>query len=139
MNLSFPPPLQPGDLIAITAPSSGVVPAQHALLDQAIAQLQQLGFRVVEGECLRSQFKNTSADKQLRARELMQFLKDPQVKAVMPPWGGELAMELLELMDFQCLSRLAPKWFVGFSDLTTLQFPLTTLSGWATLHGPNLM
>nr|WP_246494768.1 S66 peptidase family protein [Brenneria izadpanahii] len=48
-------------------------------------------------------------------------------------------MELLELIDFDRLAQTAPKWFVGFSDLSTLHFPLTTLSGWATVHGPNLM
>src|SRR5476651_1811373 len=53
--------------------------------------------------------------------------------------GGDLAMELLELIDFNLLAQSEPKWFVGFSDLSTLHFPLTTLSGWATLHGPNLM
>jgi len=27
----------------------------------------------------------------------------------------------------------------GFSELSTLQLPLATIAGWATLHGPNLM
>ncbi len=57
----------------------------------------------------------------------------------MPPWGGELAMELLPLLDFHALAEVPPKWFSGFSDLSTLHFPLTTIAGWATLHGPNLM
>lgn len=69
----------------------------------------------------------------------MSYLTDPDIKAVMPPWGGDLAMELLDLIDFDLLSRSKPKWFVGFSDLSTLHFPLTMISGWATLHGPNLM
>ncbi len=69
----------------------------------------------------------------------MSYLTDPDIKAVMPPWGGDLAMELLDLIDFDLLSRSKPKWFVGFSDLSTLHFSLTTISGWATLHGPNLM
>ncbi|BCA39746.1 LD-carboxypeptidase [Kluyvera ascorbata] len=69
----------------------------------------------------------------------MQFLCDPEVKAVMPPWGGDLAIEILERIDFERLKAVEPKWFSGFSDLTTLHLPLTTLSGWATAHGPNLM
>jgi muramoyltetrapeptide carboxypeptidase LdcA involved in peptidoglycan recycling len=69
----------------------------------------------------------------------MRFLLDPEVAAVMPPWGGELAIELLHRIDFQALSKVPAKWFVGFSDLSTLHLPLTTISGWATLHGPNLM
>ncbi|SQC36618.1 peptidase U61 [Klebsiella pneumoniae] len=70
----------------------------------------------------------------------MSYLTDPDIKAVMPPWGGDLAMELLDLIDFDLLSRSKPKWFVGFSDLSTLHFPLTTISGlgyfaWAKPHG----
>lgn len=139
MSVRFPPKLNPGDVIAVMAPSSGVSPHLHPQLDRAIDNVKKRGFRVIEGTCLRAQFKNKSADKTSRADELMSFLTDPEIKAVMPPWGGDLAMELLELIDFDYLARIPPKWFVGFSDLSTIQFPLTTISGWATLHGPNLM
>ena len=67
------------------------------------------------------------------------FLLDPAVAAIFPPWGGELASELLESIDFEALRSVQPKWLLGYSDLTTLQFPLTLISGWATAHGPNLM
>lgn len=139
MSVRFPPKLIPGDLIAITAPSSGVPQHLHPRLELAIGSLKKKGFRVLEGGCLRSQHKNKSSCKNSRAEELMSYLTDPEIKAVMPPWGGNLAMELLELIDFNLLAQSEPKWFVGFSDLSTLHFPLTTLSGWATLHGPNLM
>lgn len=139
MNLRIPRPLVAGDVIAITAPSSGVPAHLHARLDLAIKNLEQRGYVVREGKCLRTQFKNKSADKAARANELMAFLTDPSIHAIMPPWGGDLGMELLELLDFNQIRLCEPKWFVGFSDLTTFHFPLTTLCGWATLHGPNLM
>lgn len=139
MNIRYPKPLAPGDLIAITAPSSGVAEPMHPRLELAIAALRDRGYRVVEGECLRQHTKQTSATRDLRARELMAFLTDPDVCAVMPPWGGELAIELLPLIDFRALLAMRPKWFVGYSDLSTLHLPLTTLAGWATLHGPILM
>jgi muramoyltetrapeptide carboxypeptidase LdcA involved in peptidoglycan recycling len=69
----------------------------------------------------------------------VRFLSDPAVGAIMPPWGGELAIELLDLIDFAALSFMLPKWLLGYSDLSTLQLPLTLVSGWATAHGPNLM
>jgi muramoyltetrapeptide carboxypeptidase LdcA involved in peptidoglycan recycling len=139
MNIHYPKPLAPGDLIAITAPSSGVPAPFHHRLDRAIDSLRVRGYRVVEGAYLRQQQKQASATPELRAAELMRFLLDPEVAAVMPPWGGELAIELLHLIDFQALSKVPAKWFSGFSDLSTLHLPLTTISGWATLHGPNLM
>lgn len=139
MNIRYPKPLALGDLIAVTAPSSGVSELMLPRLDLAISALRNRGYRVVEGECLRQQIKQTSATRYLRAKELMSFLADPEVSAVMPPWGGELAIELLPLIDFRALSDMHPKWFVGFSDLSALHLPLTILAGWATLHGPNLM
>lgn len=139
MKLRIPSRLVSGDTIAITAPSSGVPAHLHPRLGLAISALRAKGFRVVEGCCLRQQHKNKSADKHQRAAELMHFLCDPAVKAVMPPWGGELAIELLEMIDFNRLKGINPKWFSGFSDLSTLHLPLTILCGWATLHGPNLM
>lgn len=139
MPVRFPAKLVPGDLIAITAPSSGVPAHLHPRLDLAIANLKARGYRVYEGRCLREQYKNQSASPLLRAEELTFCLTEPEIKAVMPPWGGDLAIELLELLDFQMFAQAAPKWFTGFSDLSTLHFPLTTLSGWATVHGPNLM
>lgn len=139
----FPPrcpkPLAAGDLIAITAPSSGVQPSRHARLDRALDALRQLGYRVVEGDCLRAEQQQASAPAAQRAAELMRFLCDPAVAAVMPPWGGERAIELLPLLDFEALAALPPKWLVGFSDLSTLQLPLLLRAGWSSLHGPNLM
>jgi muramoyltetrapeptide carboxypeptidase len=139
MNIRFPKPLAHGDLVALTAPSSGVPAPLHSRLDRAIDALRNRGYRVVEGECLRQQFKSASAGREHRASELMRFLTASDVAAVMPPWGGELAIDVLPLLDFHAFVNVEPKWFTGFSDLSTLHLPLTTIAGWATLHGPNLM
>ena len=85
----FPPrcpkPLAAGDLIAITAPSSGVQPSRHARLDRALDALRRHGYRVLEGDCLRAEQQQASAPAAQRAAELMRFLCDPEVAAVMPP------------------------------------------------------
>ncbi|WP_419190199.1 S66 family peptidase [Saltatorellus ferox] len=135
----FPEPLRPGDLIAVTAPSSGVLPTMHSRLELAIEHLRAQGFRVIEGACLRDQRRSTSAPRNERAAELMRFLQDPEVAAVIPPWGGELASELLDVLDFEGLRDSKPKWMLGYSDTSTLLMPLTLVTGWATAHGPNLM
>src|SRR3546814_10269446 len=69
----------------------------------------------------------------------MSMLLDPEVRAVVPPWGGELAIDLLDLLDWDALAQAEPTWLVGYSDLTTVMVPLTLRTGWATLHGSNLM
>jgi muramoyltetrapeptide carboxypeptidase len=137
--LKFPAPLLPGDLIAVPAPSSGVTGKHVARLELAIAHLRSRGYRVIEGGNLRSQHKDASAAASLRAEELRQFLHDPEVAAIIPPWGGELASEILELLDFQSLRQARPKWMLGYSDISTLLLPITLLAGWASAHGTNLM
>lgn len=104
-----------------------------------LSHIRSRGFDVVEGDCLRGQYKDASAPREQRAKELIGLLLDPSVAAIFPPWGGELASELLESIDFEALRSVEPKWLLGYSDLTTLQFPLTLISGWATAHGSNLM
>jgi len=138
-RLKYPRPLRNGDTIAVTAPSSGVPAMWHPRLDLAIAHLEASGFKVVEGNCLRTQLKDASAPPEERAAEWMRFMRDPSIAAVMPPWGGERASDLLPLLDFASLQRCTPKWHLGFSDLSTLHLPLTLISGWATAHGANLM
>jgi muramoyltetrapeptide carboxypeptidase LdcA involved in peptidoglycan recycling len=137
--IRFPRPLEAGFTIAVTAPSSGVPEPMHRRLDLAIDALRARGFVVLEGHCLRGNVGQVSAPAHDRADELMRFLDNPSVCAVMPPWGGEFALELLPLIDFERLRAGVPKWFCGFSDLSTIQLPMLLNAGWASLHGPNLM
>ncbi len=136
--MRYPKPLQAGNVVAVTAPSSGVQPEFEPRLQYAIEHLSGRGFQVVVGACLAADGP-TSAAAPERAAELMTFLTDPLVRAVVPPWGGELAIDLLPLLDFAALAAAEPTWLVGYSDLTTLMLPMTLRTGVATLHGCNLL
>lgn len=138
MSLRFPRPLRPGDRIGVTAPSAGVQPSMRGRLDAAVAALGERGLEVVLGECLGTPGV-TSAPKEQRAAELTAMLCDPTIAAVVPPWGGELGIDLLDLLDWAALERAEPTWLVGFSDTSLLLVALTTRLGWGTLHGANLM
>ena len=39
--------------------------------------------------------------------------------AVVPPWGGELAIDLLDQLDWDALAAAEPTWLVGWSDICT--------------------
>lgn len=136
--MRFPRPLQPGDCIGVTAPSSGVEPRFRRRFEVAIGSLRDRGYDVVLGECLGTP-SVVSAPKEERAAELTGMLADPVIRAVVPPWGGELAIDLLDQLDWDALAAAEPTWLVGYSDLSTLMLPVTTRLGWATLHGSNLM
>jgi muramoyltetrapeptide carboxypeptidase LdcA involved in peptidoglycan recycling len=134
----FPRPLVPGDTVAVTAPSSGVPAELWPRLEFAVAWLRERGFEVVVGDCTSGDHVR-SAPRDDRAAELTGFLTDPGIAAVLPPWGGELAIDLVDALDWDRLAAAEPTWLVGWSDISTLLVPLTTRLGWATLHGVNLM
>ena len=139
-HIIYPPPLQPGDIIGITAPSAGFGPALEARYQFAVRHLHNLGYRVKEGHCLRSPNEAmASAPARERAAELTEMLQDSSIAAVIPPWGGEILIDILPLLDFSMLSHCKPKWILGYSDLSTLILPYTLLTHTATAHGSNLM
>lgn len=138
MTLRYPDPLVPGDRIAVTAPSSGVATRHRPRLDHAVAALEARGYDVVLGECLDGT-SPVSAPASERAAELTAMLVDPSVRAVVPPWGGELAIDLVRLLDWEAIAAARPTWFVGYSDTATLLTAMTLRTGVATVHGPALM
>jgi len=138
VTLRYPAPLRPGDRIAVTAPSSGVPADLRPRLEFCLEHLRQRGYDVVVGECMDGA-GIVSAPAEQRAQELTDMLTDPDVRAVVPPWGGELAVELLPHLDLPAIAAADPTWLVGFSDLSTLLLPITTVTGTATLYGQNLL
>ncbi|WP_371671617.1 LD-carboxypeptidase [Streptomyces sp. NBC_00289] len=138
MTVRYPRPLRPGDRIGVTSPSSGVPKELRGRLDVAIGDLEARGYEVVVGRCMDGA-GHLSAPAAERAAELTDLLTDPAVRAVVPPWGGETAIDLLPLLDFDRLREAEPTWVVGFSDMSTIITPLTLRAGVATVHGNNLM
>ncbi len=138
MPLKYPAPLHPGDVIGVTAPSTGVPEALRARYAFCAEQVGARGFKVRTGQCVFGEGV-VSAPREARAEELMRMLMDERIAMVFPPWGGELAIDLLPLLDFKRLADARPKYLCGYSDLSTLMLPLTTLTGLATLHGSCFM
>lgn len=137
-TIRYPRPLRAGDRVGVTSPSAGINRDVEARLDFTVDWLRAHDFEVVLGDCLHSE-EIVSAPAKDRAQELTEMLLDPEIQAVVPPWGGELAIEILPHLDFEQLAGAEPTWVVGYSDISTVLAPLTTLTGVATLHGQNLM
>jgi muramoyltetrapeptide carboxypeptidase len=137
VELRFPAPLRPGDRIAVTSPSSGVAGAETVRIDFAIAWLRRRGYDVVVGRCMDGS-THVSAPREQRAAELTAMLTDPSIRAVVPPWGGVTAIDLVDLLDYDAIAAADPSWVVGYSDSSTWMLPLTLRTGLATLHGDNL-
>ena len=122
--------------IAVTAPSSGISQPMHHLLHQSIQKMQEKGYYVKTGETAWTQENAKSASAKKRADELNKMLSDPSIQLIFPPWGGELLIEVIELIDY---GNILPKWILGYSDISLLLFVVTVKTGIATAHGTNLI
>ncbi|MDD4125907.1 MAG: LD-carboxypeptidase [Eubacteriales bacterium] len=138
--MKYPRILQKGDTIGICAPSSGA-PGEvlSTRLDNAISNIKALGYNVIETASTRNSVKCVSADSATRAAEFMSLYENPDISAILPPWGGEFLMDMLPLLDFEKIAALPVKWICGLSDVTTLTFTLTLKCDIATIHGSNLL
>lgn len=135
----YPAPLVKGSVIAVTAFSAGIEEKHEARYQHVINGLIVRGYIIKEGQCLRGNNQHVSAPLKQRVEELMAFLLDDTIDAIAAPWGGELVMELLPLLDFDAIAKAKPKWIFGFSDISTLSVVMTAKLGWASAHTTNLM
>ena len=135
--IRFPAPLRPGDRIGVTSPSSGVEGAGVRRVEFSVDWLRRRGYEVVVGDCMDGA-SHVSAPKHVRGAELTSMLTDPDIRAVVPPWGGETAIDVLDQLDWDAIDAAEPTWLVGWSDCSTIMLPLTLRLGIATLHGDNL-
>ena len=114
MRPRFPAPLRPGAVVGVTSPSAGVPAELRARLDVAVESVRSRGYDVVVGQCMDGA-RHVSAPAADRAAELQRMLLDPSIAAVVPPWGGETAIDLLPLLDWDALTAAEPTWMVGFA------------------------
>ncbi|REK71728.1 S66 family peptidase [Paenibacillus paeoniae] len=130
------PTLRQNATIGVTAPSSGVQKEIQFILTEAVAKMNKEGFAVVIGETPWKQLKAKSSPAMERATELNAMMADKNIDIIIPPWGGELLIELLEHLDF---ANYSAKWLLGYSDTSLLLLAVTLATGIATAHGTNLV
>lgn len=122
------------DLIAVCAPAGPLRDVSHA--DVFKKKLESMGFRVVLGKNVKLKHGFFTASDEERAKELMDFVVDPEVKAIVCMKGGWGCARILELLDYEII-RKNQKIIIGFSDITSLINTITTRSGLITFHGPS--
>jgi muramoyltetrapeptide carboxypeptidase len=128
----IPAPLLPGGTIGICAPSG---PVQPERLEKAISELRAEGYTVVTSPSVFSQYGLFAAPDSVRAAELEEMFSRRDVDAVFCTRGGVGASRLLDVLD---TARLAAshKPFLGFSDVTALQWLLHKRHRFVSFQGP---
>lgn len=137
--MKYPAFIQKGDTIAITAPSMGFYKEEQLReYDQAIRNLEKMGFTVIETENVRMDEAGRSSSAIERAKQFEQVWENEKVVAIICAKGGDFACEMLDYLDFEKLKNTKPKWLQGFSDITNLGFVFTTHLDIATIYGENI-
>jgi muramoyltetrapeptide carboxypeptidase len=129
-----PRPLQKGDTIGITAPSSQLSIKHVGNFAKAI---EKRGFKVLLGETVTYMLDkdyNAGSPKE-RARDFNRMVEDPSVKAIWAGAGGFGAQTLAPHLDFAAIER-NPKIIIGFSDTTFLLNAINHKTGLTTFLGP---
>lgn len=125
-----PPALQPGDTIALIAPSRPADPQRIAI---ASAWLEGRGYQVQTSPPCRPYHYLAGRD-QDRAQEVMDAFLDDSVQALLCVRGGFGTGRILDMLDYQAI-RDHPKALIGFSDSTGLQLALLARSGLVSFTG----
>jgi muramoyltetrapeptide carboxypeptidase len=128
----LPHPVRPGDTVAAFAGSS---PFDAALVLRGLGWLSER-YRVRFDREMFARTGYLAGSDERRAAELRRALVDPEVKAVIAARGGYGLLRIVHLVDWDAFAR-APKWIVGFSDVTALHVEAAA-RGIASLHGPNV-
>ncbi len=111
-----PPRLQPGDTVGIVTLGS---PLAASRIDEGIATLRNMGFKVLVGEHVYSSNGFIAATPQQMASDLMKMFQNKEVKWILPSRGGVGVASILPFLDFSIISQ-NPKIVSGYSDITVL-------------------
>ena len=125
-----PPPLRPGQRVALVAPARKISPAEVELARQT---LTGWGLNVVLGESIGAASHQFAGDDELRRRDFQRQLDDPAIRAIFCARGGYGTARLVDELDFRAFAE-SPKWVAGFSDVTVLNCHLLRL-GYQSIHG----
>ncbi len=99
--------------------------------------LREEGYEVLRGTHALRQGQYLAGTDAQRAGDLQRAFEDDAVDAIICTRGGYGSMRLLPLLDFAAIAR-NPKPFIGFSDITALQWALFDRAGLVSFSGVQL-
>lgn len=126
----IPPYLREGDRIEIITPASHI---DEDVVHSAVGMLEKSGFTVTLAEHAFTRSGPFAGTDDERLRDIQRATDDPDVKAVLCSRGGYGMSRIVDRIDFSALKK-HPKWYVGYSDITSLHMWLNSVCGVASLH-----
>lgn len=124
--------LHPGDTIGVLAPASNGGMTDY---NPSIRLLESMGYKVKLAPSVTNDFGFLAGDDEERAKDINDFFKDDDIKAILCLRGGYGSARILNKLDYDMIRR-HPKMLIGYSDITALHAAIGEKSGIVTIHGP---
>ncbi|MET9760103.1 S66 peptidase family protein [Streptomyces sp. NPDC006372] len=137
-EITFPPPLKSGDGILVISLSSNTASRFSRRLTRGVRELERRGFRVRLGSHVADHRSPGAETIATRLTDLHRGFADPDVSAIMSVIGGWASHQVLDSVDLD-LVRANPKWFIGYSDTSSLHLLLSERARLASVYGPALL
>jgi muramoyltetrapeptide carboxypeptidase len=125
-----PPFLKRGDKVGIVSPAWNI---DESKLRNAVTFLENWGLKVVTGKNAAKQSGPFAGSDKERLSDIQTMTDNPEIKAVIFSRGGYGLLRIIDKIDFSSL-KLHPKWYVGFSDITSILNWLNELYGIISIH-----
>jgi muramoyltetrapeptide carboxypeptidase len=134
------PMLQPGDRVAVIAPSG---PADPDGLVRGLERIESWGLVPVLGDALKlgrgpDPARILAAPDVVRIRDLQRALTDDSNAAVFVARGGYGLLRILDAIDWSRVRNARPRPVVGLSDATCLHVALRVHAHWPSIMGPHV-
>jgi muramoyltetrapeptide carboxypeptidase len=128
-----PPRLQAGDTVGLINPAGATFhPVDVTVVEETLAAL---GLGMKAGEHLLDRYGYLAGEDKARAKDVNNMFADPDVSALLSLRGGWGCNRLLDLLDYEAISR-NPKILMGYSDITSLLLAINAKTSLVTFHGP---
>lgn len=133
----LPPPLKPGDLLRVIAPSGAL--REFETFYRSIEIWRSRGYQVEVPSEIADKWGYLAGKDQNRRAQLAAAWEDPNCRGILCARGGFGSTRILEDWHWQTeLSAMQnAKWLIGFSDITALLWSLYNV-GISSVHGPVL-
>jgi muramoyltetrapeptide carboxypeptidase len=124
----MPPPLKPGDLLKVIAPSGAL--REFAAFEKGIEIWRSRGYKIEVSNSINDCAGYLAGKDSDRTNQLSDAWNDPECKGILCARGGYGSARILE--NWQWGDR--NKWLIGFSDITCLLWSLYN-QGKSGVHG----
>ncbi|GAB6091512.1 S66 family peptidase [Spirochaeta dissipatitropha] len=133
-----PDQLRKGDTVAVVSPSWGGAAIFPDVYKNGIDYLTTyLGLKVKEFKTVQMDPEEVYNNPEIRAEDINDAFRDPEVKAIITTIGGSDSIRILEFLDLEII-KSNPKIIMGYSDATTFLCYLN-MHGLVTFYGNSIM